>query len=91
MPATPPPAPAKELERLQAAFPEVITGIIKFSGTANSFTATLKTDSGTEYILMPTQPKSVYESFGVEDGSRIQLNGKILTGNQLNWVLMKPI
>jgi hypothetical protein len=86
-----PPDPAKQLEEINKNYPEVIMGVIKFFDTKNSFKATLKTDDGTEYILWPAQPKSVYESFGVKNGGKVQVNGKPLEGGKLRWALMKPI
>jgi flagellar basal body-associated protein FliL len=83
--------PADQSKIINKNYPEIITGVIKFLDTKDFFKTTLTTDSGTEYVLWPAQPESVYESFGAKNSGRIQVNGKPLEGGKLSWALMKPI
>ena len=83
--------PAKQLQDMQKDYPQIITGTIKFFDTKTSFKSTITTDSGTEYILQPAQPESVYESFGAKNGGKVQVNAKMAGNGNIDWVLMKPI
>lgn len=83
--------PAQQLEQIQKNYPEIITGVINFLDTKNSYKTTITADDGKQYTLWPPQPESIYESFGAENGGKVQVNGKPLTGNMLSWALMKPI
>lgn len=95
-PPPPPPAPsaptvAQQLEQIKKNYPEVITGIINFLDTKNSLKTTVKTNDGKVYILWPAQPESVYRSFGVKNGGRVEIQGKVLENGMLGWGTMKPI
>jgi hypothetical protein len=86
-----PPDPGVELARLQNDYPEIITGIIKFLDTKNSYKTTLAASDGKEYMLWPAQPASVYQSLGIKNGDKVQVNGKIFEDDKLTWALIKPI
>jgi hypothetical protein len=79
------------VDKVNDEYPETVSGIINFSGAGASFKATLKTDAGKIYILWPIEPKSVYESFGVKDGVKIEVRAKSLESENLEWKLMKAI
>jgi hypothetical protein len=86
-----PPDLAKQLEEINKNYPEIITGVIKFLDTKNSFKTTLTTDSGMVYTLWPSQPEVVYQSFGAKNNGKVQVNGKPLGNGMLSWALMRPI
>jgi len=88
---TPPPTAEQQLTLMQKNYPLVVTGVIKFLDTKTAYKTTLKTDAGVEYLLWPAQPSAVYKTFGAKNGGRAQVNGKILGGGKLGWVLMKPL
>ena len=85
-----PPSQAQQLQTIKQNFPEVIIGTIKFLDTKDSLKTTLETAGGKIYILWPAQPEAVYESLGVNNGNKVQVNGKP-DGDELRWALMKPI
>lgn len=84
------PSPAQQLQNIKQNFPEIIVGTIKFLDTKDSLKTTLETAGGKIYILWPAQPEAVYESLGVNNGNKVQVNGKP-DGDELRWALMKPI
>ena len=85
-----PPSQAQQLQTIKQNFPEVINGTIKFLDTKDSLKTTLETAGGKIYILWPAQPEAVYQSLGVNNGNKVQVNGKA-NGDKLLWALMKPI
>jgi len=72
-------------------FAETITGTISFSGKGGTVKATIKTSDGKEYTISPDQPEVIYGSFGVKNGSRVQIQGRITGDGKVEWVTMKPI
>lgn len=80
-----------ELEQLKKDFPDAIQGIIKFSGDKPEDKTTVKTDNGVEWTLWPDRPKSLYEHEGIRDGQRVEVRGKILDENRIQWRLVTPI
>ncbi len=72
-------------------YPDIITGIVYFSKDKNPLKSSIKTSGGTEYILSPNQPYTIYETFGVRDGDAVQIQGKILENNKLSWVKMESV
>jgi len=71
-------------------YPDTIIGIIDFQDKGALIKTTIRATNGKEYILSPNQPKAIYESFGVKDGNRVQIQGKIINGN-VTWLTMKAI
>ena len=72
------------------SFAETITGTISFLSKGSLVKATIKTSDGKEYTLSPDQPEAIYGSFGVKNGNRVQIQGKII-GDKIEWVNMKAI
>lgn len=72
-------------------FAETITGTISFSGKTGTVKAAIKTSDGKEYIISPYQPEAIYGSFGVENGDEVQIQGRFIEDNKIEWVTMKPI
>lgn len=85
------PDPEKQLDAVKQKYPQVITGTIRFFDANGSYKTTIKAADGTEYTLQPAQPKSIYESYGVKNGGRVQVSAKVLAGNKIEWALMKPL
>jgi len=52
---------------------------------------TVKADDGKEYTLWPPQAKSIYESFGIKDGQRVEIQGRVNSQGNLEWGSMSPI
>jgi len=71
-------------------YPDAIIGTIKFLDSKTAIKSTITTSDGKEYTLSPDQPKAIYESFGVKDGSKVQIQGKIV-GDKITWVSLKTI
>jgi len=82
-----PPSPEESLARLKKEYPEIINGVINFSGDQ----ATIGLDNGKSYILTPEQPKSIYTSLGAEDGGRVKVQGKVMPDDKFVWILLNPI
>jgi hypothetical protein len=80
----------QQMNQIKKDFPEVITGTIHFLDTKNSLKTTIKTDDGKEYTLWPSQPESVYESFGAKDGGKVEIQAKAPQDGKVQWELMKP-
>ena len=83
--------PEQEIEQINRDYPETVKGVINFLDKGAVLKSTIKTDDGKEYTLWPAEPKSVYESFGAQNGKRVEVKAKILENNRLEWKLMKPI
>lgn len=76
----------KEEERqMEQNYPNTITGTFNLAADGK---ATLRADSGT-YTFIPDQPKGVYEAFKVKNGDKVNVKGKILDGNMLQWFSME--
>lgn len=72
-------------------YPDTITGVINFLDNGGVIKTTVKTADGKEYTLSPNQPKIIYESFGAKNGSTVQVQGKIIDNNTLNFLTLKVI
>ena len=72
-------------------YPNTVIGIINFLDKGVIIKTTVKTSDGILYTLSPNQPKVIYESFGVKNGNRVQIQGKIQSDNTLTWLTMKAI
>lgn len=83
------PDPEEQLEKIKQEKPEIITGIIKFLDTKSVFKTTITSADGKTYILYPAQPKSIYESYGVKNGQKVQINAKLLENGQIEWALLR--
>ena len=81
----------EQIEQTKKDYPEVIRGVINFLDTKNSLKTIIKTDNGKEYVLWPAQPKSVYESFGAKNNGRVEIQGRYLDTDKIEWGIMKPI
>ena len=79
------------LAQVEKDYPVVITGTINFLDKGVAIKSTVKTNDNKTYILSPNQPKAIYESFGVKNGVKVQIQGKIMQNNELSWITMKPI
>lgn len=77
----------KNLETMKKNFPEVLQGIISLSDSETKIT----TDSGKEYIFYPNQPKIMYESLGIKDRQKVQVQAKFLDQNKIQWGSIKAI
>lgn len=69
-------------------YPDTLTGIIKFLDENKS---TLTTLNNKEYIFYPNQPTGIYQSFGIEDGDKVQVQAKILEDNKIKWISIKKV
>ena len=74
-----------ELEKIKIEFPEVVIGIITLSDQASK----IKTLDNKEYLLWPPQPVSIYQYLGIKSGQKVEIQGKILEENRLQWRLIK--
>jgi hypothetical protein len=83
-------SPEEDFKVIEQEYPEALQGVIIFSDKGGVFKATIRTQDGKEYILLPPQPSAVYESFGVKSGEKIEIRAKISQDNTINWALMKP-
>jgi hypothetical protein len=68
----------------------VIIGTIDFLDKESNIKTIVRTNDFKEYILSPSQPKKIYESFGIKDGSKVKIQGKILE-NTLEWFSIRPL
>jgi len=83
--------PAQQLDQIKKNYPEIVQGTINFLDANGLLKTTIKTTDGKVYILWPPQPAAIYETFGAENGGKVQVNGKSLGNGKLSWTLMKPI
>ena len=82
----------QQLAQLQKDYPETIKGVINFSDAKGVYKATLKSDSGKEYTLYTPQPESIYNAqFGVKNGQKVEVQGKINDKGNLELASIKPI
>jgi len=82
----------EQLTQLNKDYPDKVTGVITFADTAKAYKATVKADSGKEYLLSPAQPQSVLEAlFGVKNGDKVEVQGKINNKGNLEWAIITPI
>ena len=72
-------------------YPQIIDGTINFFNTKKSYKATIKTDDGKQYILWPPQPESIYWSFGVKNGQRVEIQGRLNSQGNFEWARITPI
>ncbi len=86
-----PPDPTKILKQGKKDYPEIIKGVISFLDTKGLFKTVVKVDGGKEYTIWPAEPKSVYESLGVKNGGRVEIQGRFSQDGNIEWFLMKPI
>lgn len=84
-------SPEEQLAKIKTEYPEVIKGVITFFDTKTLWKATIRTKDGKEYILWPSQPKSVYEFFGVKSGGNVEVQGRFSGDDRIEWKLIKPI
>jgi predicted PurR-regulated permease PerM len=92
---TPAPKPVvptlEEVEKQnQVNYPDTIIGTIKFLDNKTAIKSTITTSDGKVYTLSPDQPKAIYGSFGIKDGNKVQIQGKIV-GDKITWVSLKTI
>lgn len=73
------------LEAIKKDFPDNVKGVITFSGKD----ITVKTADGKVYTLWPPQPKSIYEGMGIKSGQQVEIQGKFLENNRLQWAIIK--
>lgn len=83
----------EEIEQMEKEYPQKFIGIINFldDAKASVYEAVLKTDDGKEYILYPPQPRSIYESYGVENNGKVEIFAKPPKDNNLEWGILNPI
>ena len=86
-----PSSPEQQLTQTQKDYPILVQGTINFLDTKTLVKTTLTTADGKVYILSPAQPEVIYESFGVKNGQKVQVNAKSLDSTNLEWALMKPL
>lgn len=73
-------------------YSNTITGTITFSkSTGSAVKATIKASDGEEYVLSPEQPEAIYGSFGVKNGDKVQIQGKFIENNKIEWIKIKSI
>ena len=77
--------------QIKKDYPQTISGIINFLDTKNTHKTTIKTSDGKEYTLWPLQPTSIYESLGVKNGQKVEIQGKLNSQGNLEWATIKPI
>lgn len=74
-----------ELDQIIKDFPDIVSGIITLADVETK----IKTDDGKEYLLWPPQPSSVYTYIGIKNKQKVEVQGRILKNNHLEWRLMK--
>jgi hypothetical protein len=74
-----------ELDQIIKDFPDIVNGIITLADVETK----IKTDDGKEYLLWPPQPSSVYTYIGIKNKQKVEVQGRILKNNHLEWRLMK--
>jgi flagellar basal body-associated protein FliL len=83
--------PEQQDKKIEKEYAETVDGIINFLDKGEVLKTTLTTNAGKVYILSPAEPKSVYESLGAKDGKRVQVRAKSLSGDYLEWKMLKPL
>jgi len=71
-------------------YPNTIIGTIRFLDSKEKIRSIVKTVEGKEYILSPDQSKIIYESFGLKNGDKVQVDGKIVD-DKIIWLNIKAI
>jgi hypothetical protein len=71
-------------ELLEKEYSEKIQGTINFFDQGNNYNPAITTDDGKQYIIWPSEVKSIYESFGAKDGGRVEIWGKFTDDGKLN-------
>jgi hypothetical protein len=83
---------AAQLVQINKDYPDKIAGIINFYDTKGAYKATIKTNDGKEYMLLPPQPQSIYTAlFGVKNGQKVEVQGELDNKGGLGWAVIKPI
>ena len=83
--------PEQQTAEVNKDYPLVIDGVINFLDKGANFKTTIKSDDGKIYILWPPQPSPVYQTFGVKNGGRVEVQGRINAQGNLEFGLLKPI
>lgn len=76
---------ALELDKINKDFPDTVSGVISLLDSGSK----IKTKDGKEYSLWPLQPISIYKYMGLANGQSVEIQGKILDANRLQWRLIK--
>jgi hypothetical protein len=77
--------------QIKKDYPLVVRGIISFLDNKGSFKTTVKSDDGKIYTLWPAEPSSVYGTFKVKSGGRVEIQGRVNNQGNLEWGSMKSI
>ena len=85
------PTAEEQAAQIKKDYPETIRGIINFLDKGKIIKTTIKADDNKEYTLWPPQPSSIYESFGVKNGQRVELSGRLNDKGNLEWATLKTI
>lgn len=83
--------PQEQMAQIKKDYPLAVKGVINFLSAGKTNKATVKADDGKEYTLWPPQPASIYSSYGVKSGQKIEIQGKINSQGNLEWGAIKPI
>lgn len=83
--------PEQQAAKIEKEYPQLIEGTINFLNKGKELKTTIKADNGKEYILWPPQPEAIYKSFGVKNGQKVQVHGKLNSQGNLEWAELKPI
>ena len=89
-PVQKPPTPQEQTAQINKDYSQKIRGVINFD-TSKAMKTTIKSDDGKIYTLWPPQSSPIYESFGVKNGQRVEIQGKLNSQGNLEWVTLKSI